>query len=58
MEQTKTYLFSDEITGEEFFVEAIDSTAAKAIAEQYFDEPKCLGPVSDYDAEMMGLDTY
>lgn len=57
MEQI-TYLFNDEITGEDFFVEATDSTKAKEIAKQYFEKPTCLGPVSDYDAEMMGLDTY
>ena len=58
MKQTRTYLFNDEITGEEFFVEAIDSAEAKDIAEMNFEQPTCLGPVSDYDAEMMGLDTY
>ena len=54
----KTWHFVDRATGEEFFVESIWSYGAKAIAEEYFEEPVCLGLVEPWVAEAMGLDTY
>lgn len=56
--ETKTWHFVDQYTGEEFFVESPWSRGARAIAEQYFDFPVCLGIVEPEVAEAMGLDTY
>ena len=56
--ETKTWHFVDRYTGEEFFVESPWSRGARAIAEQYFDFPVCLGIVEPEVAEAMGLDTY
>lgn len=56
--ENKTWLFVDRYTGEEFFVESPWSRGARAIAEKYFDFPVCLGIVSTWEAEAMGLDTY
>ena len=54
----KTWHFVDRATGEEFFVESSWSYGAKAIAEEYFEEPVCLGLVEPWVAEAIGLDTY
>ena len=54
----KTYYFEDLGTGEEFFVEAENKDEAFDKAEEYFTNVKCYGQVSEYVAEMMGLDTY
>lgn len=64
------FLFADEETGEEFFVELdYDPEAqpnaikdlypkAKKIAKENFAKPKYLGVYSKEDADMLGLDTY
>lgn len=56
------YLFEDLETGEQFFVEVLDSKAskkeAKLIAMEYFDHPRCLGAVDEETAKMLGYDTY
>lgn len=54
----KNYLMTDEITGEEFIVEARDGGEAKTIAKQYFEKPQVVEPISDWEAEALGLDTY
>ena len=56
--EDKTYWFYDETTGEEFLVVTHSVQYSKVIANKYFDNPKCLGRVSYYEAETMGLDTY
>lgn len=53
-----TYEFYDKVTGEDFFVEANSTDEAIAIAKRYFEKPECYGTVSEYEAEMMGYDTY
>lgn len=52
------YLFWDEATGEEFLVYAQNKNQAIEIANEYFEEPQFDSEVTDFDAEMMGLDTY
>lgn len=54
----KTWEFTDIETGEDFFVEADTKEEAIAKAKQYFDTPKCYGAVTDFEAEMLGYDTY
>lgn len=63
----KTYWFEvvgedSEMCGEEFFVELenADEKAATAYAHKIFpcEELNCLGKVTSFEAEMMGLDTY
>ena len=66
MTEYRNYYFEDAETGEEFFVavaqdgrpqmEQVES--AVKIANKYFDNPKCLGWVSDETADEWGLDTY
>lgn len=53
----KNYLFEDE-NGEEFIVEATTRENAKSIALDYFNEPKFICELSDFEAEMSGIDTY
>jgi hypothetical protein len=54
----KDYLFYDEDTGEEFIVETENKEKAYMIAYTYFKEPKFIDEISDFEAEMLGLDTY
>ena len=54
----KNYLFYDEVTGEEFLVETDMKEKAYLCARAYFQEPKFIGEVSNWEAEMLGLDTY
>jgi len=54
----KNYLFSDNYTGEEFIVQAINLNKAKEIAKEYFTDPCCINILSEEHAEMLGLDTY
>ena len=54
----KNYLFYDEYTGEEFIVETENKEKAYMIAYTYFKEPKFTDEISDFEAEMLGLDTY
>lgn len=59
----KTYWYevrSGEYEGEEFFIEAVSSKAAAKIATELFpnEDLHCFGSVSEFEAEMMGLDTY
>lgn len=53
------YKFYDEITGEIFFVQAYSLEEAKNIAFDYFEMPIFQNEIyDDYDAEMLGYDTY
>ena len=54
----KNYLFYDEYTGEEFIVETDMKEKAYLCAYKYFKEPKFCGEISNWEAEMSGLDTY
>ena len=54
----KEYLFYDEVSGEEFLVETDMKEKAILCARAYFEKPKFCGEVSNWEAEMMGLDTY
>lgn len=55
----KNWLFCDYATREDFIVEASTKEKAIKVAKRYFADP-CGDPdeISDYEAEMMGLDTY
>ena len=54
----KNYLMTDDVTGEEFIVEALNKEEAQRTAELYFEAPKLDSEISDFEAEMLGLDTY
>jgi hypothetical protein len=56
----KNYLFRIEETGEEIICEAGSLAAAEEILEEYFDleELYYICELSDYEAEMSGLDVY
>lgn len=54
----KTFLFVDRVSGEEFFVEAEDRTAANKTACIWFEEPHNCGEVSWEEADALGYDTY
>lgn len=57
--EEKTFWFTDEESGEEFFVEAENRRVATAIAREYFgDEVTFHGVVSEEWAEAQGWDTY
>lgn len=52
------YLFKDMETGENFFVETDSKENAIEIANQYFDNARCIMRLDVEDAERWGLDTY
>lgn len=55
----KNYLYYDEVSGEEFIVEALNKEEAQRTAEMYFEAPKLEeSEISDLEAELFGLDTY
>ncbi|MBQ5579577.1 MAG: hypothetical protein IIT40_12150 [Prevotella sp.] len=57
--EEKTFWFTDNESGEDFFVEAADSRTAKAIAREYFGyDIVSHGYVTKEFAEMQGWDTY
>lgn len=54
-----TYWFTDNESGEDFFVMADSKQEAREIASDYFgDNVKCHGKVTEEWAEMQGWDTY
>ena len=55
---TKHYLFEDLETGEEFIVGACDLDEAKEIAADNFERPKFQYRMSEFEAEISGLDEY
>ena len=52
------FYFVDDATGEDFIVEADTLRDAIHIASAYFEDPQFLREISDYEAEMIGVDTY
>lgn len=54
----KNYLMTDDVSGEDFIVEALNKEEAKATADLYFEAPRVIDRISDYEAEMFGLNTY
>ena len=54
----KNFYFIDNETGEDFIVEADTLRDAIHIASTYFEEPQFLREISEYEAEMIGVDTY
>ena len=54
----KNFYFIDNETGEDFIVEAENPLEAICIACTYFKEPIIQREISDYEAEMLGVDTY
>lgn len=54
----RNFLFRDEETGEEFFVQEDTLEKAKEIANDIFSEPTFISIFSDVEAECAGLDTY
>lgn len=54
----KHYLFVDDESGEEFLVGAADKDEAFDIARPYFEEPRLVCRVSEFEAENSGLDEY
>ena len=55
---TYNYLFRDYETGEDFFVETTRLEDAIKTAKAYFKKPSYIGVATEYEAEMMGFDTY
>lgn len=54
----KDYLFFDEETGENFFVETNSLDKAVEIAREYFDDPTFVEVYTVAEAELLGFDTY
>lgn len=54
----KNFYFVDNATDEDFIVEADTLRDAIHIASIYFEDPQFLREISDYEAEMIGVDTY
>ena len=54
----KHYLFVDDQTDEEFLVGAANEDKAFHIARAYFEEPRLICRVSEFEAENSGLDEY
>ena len=53
-----TYEFYDKVTGETFFVETDMKEKAILTARAYFQKPVYLGTVTQFEAEILGYDTY
>lgn len=54
----KNYLFYDKVTGEEFLVNIDTKEKAIITARAYFQKPILIDVVTNFEAEMMGIDTY
>ena len=52
------YLFNDEETGEDFFVNANDKLQAILFAEGLFESPKLVMEMTEEDAEWYPYDVY
>ena len=52
------WMFWDEESGEEFIVYERTLEKAKVVAKEYFNKPKFDHKMTDFEAEMSGLDTY
>ncbi len=49
---------TDDVTGEDFIVEALNKEEAQRTAEMYFEAPRLIDGISEFEVEMLGLDTY
>ena len=58
IEIMKNYLFHDDETGEDFFVQEESLSKANEIAHEYFKRPFFTDEMNDAEAEMYGYDTY
>ena len=54
----KHYLFEDWATGEEFIVGEDTLGEAMEIAKEYFEDPRYLYELDEFEAEASGLDEY
>ena len=54
----KNYLFYDNASGEMFIVETDMKEKAIICARHYFEDPILEGEISNFEAEMLGYDTY
>lgn len=54
----KHYLFEDLSTGEEFIVGSQSLSDAEIDASDYFTDPVFIREISEFEAEMSGLDEY
>ena len=54
----KNYLFYDYTSGEMFIVETDMKEKAYLYAYKNFKDPRFIGEISHWEAEMSGLDTY
>ena len=54
----KHFLFTDQITGEDFLVGADSVFDAYELAHGIFGAPSFLGVVTEFEAEASGLDEY
>lgn len=52
------YLFVDLESGEEFIVGETNVDDATKVAREYFSSPVCQYEMSEFEAEMSGLDEY
>lgn len=52
------YLFEDRESGEEFIVGADNLYTAIKIAKEYFSKPKFCCRMTEFEAEVSGLDEY
>lgn len=58
MAEERTFFFTDNDSGEEFFVMAYTLSEARKKARALFVKPRYIEEVTFEEAEMMGLDTY
>jgi hypothetical protein len=56
--EMKNFYFVDIETGEDFIVEAETMAEARHTADELFDRARFIREISDYEAEMIGVDTY
>ena len=54
----KNFYFVDNETGEDFIVEDETLEQATYTAKKYFEDPQFVEELTDYEAEMTGVDTY
>lgn len=54
----KNFYFVDNETGEDFIVEDETLEQATYTAKKYFEDPQFVEELTDYEAEMSGVDTY
>lgn len=52
------YLFVDDESGEEFFVEADSQDEARETAKEYFEAPRLIGTMTEEESEWYPYDVY